>query len=130
MEKKENLTNEKLRQKFKSQFELVTYAIRLAENMIRTGRDTRVKTDLQNRAMQILAEIATGKDQFDEIVIETSSEEPPPREREYREGREHREHREGREHREHREGRGNARDSFESFGKNTERKKARKILAD
>lgn len=64
------LTTEKIKQKFKSQFELVSYAIRLAENMIRSGREPRVKTDIQNKAIQVLAEIACGKDQFDEIVIE------------------------------------------------------------
>jgi DNA-directed RNA polymerase subunit omega len=65
--KKDNFTNEKLSKKFVSQFDLVNYAIRLAENMIRTGRDPRVKTEFQNRSMQILAEIAQDKDQFDEI---------------------------------------------------------------
>jgi DNA-directed RNA polymerase subunit omega len=34
---KENLTNEKLRNKFANQFELVSYAIRLADNMIKTA---------------------------------------------------------------------------------------------
>jgi DNA-directed RNA polymerase subunit omega len=64
---KESLTNEKIRTKFTSQFELVSYAIKLAENMIKTGRGSRVKTDSQNRALQILAEIASGKDVFDDI---------------------------------------------------------------
>lgn len=67
---KDSLTNEKLLKKFKSQFELVNYAIRLAENMIYTGRDTRVKTDAQNRALQIVAEIEQDKDVFDEIIKE------------------------------------------------------------
>lgn len=61
-------TNEALRKKFKSQFELVSYAISLAENMILTGREARVKTDTQNRAMQVLAEISAGKDQFVPVV--------------------------------------------------------------
>lgn len=65
---KEKLTNELFRQKFQSQFDLVRYAIRLAENMIKTGRDARVKIDIENPAMEILAEIAAGKDHFDEIV--------------------------------------------------------------
>ena len=67
MEKKGTFTNEKLSKKFVSQFDLVNYAIRLAENMIKTGRDPRVRTDSQNRSLQILAEIAQDKDQFDEI---------------------------------------------------------------
>ena len=72
MEKKDNFTNEKLSKKFVSQFDLVNYAIRLAENMIKTGRDPRVKTESQNRSLQILAEIAQDKDQFDEIPEENS----------------------------------------------------------
>ena len=47
--------------KFKSSFDLVNYAIKLAENMIKTGRDARVKSDVQNRAMLILEEIRRGK---------------------------------------------------------------------
>ncbi|WP_068467847.1 hypothetical protein [Candidatus Protochlamydia phocaeensis] len=67
MEKKINFTNEMLAKKFKSNFELVNYAISLAENMIKSGRDARVKSEVQNRAMLILEEIQEGKDQFDEI---------------------------------------------------------------
>lgn len=69
MDKKPKIqyTNEILSKKFKNNFELVNYAIQLAENMIKTGRDTRVRSDLQNRAMLILEEINEGKDQFDEI---------------------------------------------------------------
>lgn len=69
MEKKIHLTNENLAKKFKSNFLLVSYAIKLAENMIHSGRDARVKADTQNRAMLILEEINQGKDQFD--LIET-----------------------------------------------------------
>lgn len=61
-------TNELLRKKFKNQFELVSYAISLAENMILSGREARVKTDMQNRAMQVLAEIAAGKDIFEPVI--------------------------------------------------------------
>ncbi len=67
MEKKTNFTNENLSKKFKSNFDLVNYAIQLAENMIESGRDARVKSEVQNRAMLILEEINEGKDQFDEI---------------------------------------------------------------
>lgn len=66
--KHKSITNEALRKKFKNQFELVSYAISLAENMILSGRDSRVKTDTQNRALQVLAEIAEGKDHFEPIV--------------------------------------------------------------
>jgi len=65
---RDRLTNEELRKKFKSQFELVNYSISLAENMIKSGRGPRVKSDNQNRALNILEEIITGKDQFDEIA--------------------------------------------------------------
>jgi DNA-directed RNA polymerase subunit omega len=65
--KKNQFTNEELSKKFKNNFDLVNYAIALAENMIKSGRDTRVKSDTQNRAMLILDEISEGKDQFDEI---------------------------------------------------------------
>lgn len=67
MEKIDNLTTEKLRKKFKSQFELVNYSIRLAENMIRSGREPRVKMDIQNSAMQVLGEIVAGVDKIDEL---------------------------------------------------------------
>jgi hypothetical protein len=62
-----NLTNEKLSRRFKSQFELVNYAIKLAENMIKTGRDPRIKTDIKNRAYQILQEITAGVDYIDDL---------------------------------------------------------------
>lgn len=69
-EKKDTLTNELLGGKFKSQFELVNYAIRLADNLIRSGRAPRVvKLDTQNPAALILEEIVQGKDVF-EIIPE------------------------------------------------------------
>jgi hypothetical protein len=68
MDLKDYLTNEKVAKKFKSQFEMVNYAIQLATNMIHTGRESRVKIDSQNRAMHVLTEILQDKDRFDEIV--------------------------------------------------------------
>jgi hypothetical protein len=68
-----HLTNEEMKGKFKSSFELVNYAIKLAENMIKSGRDARVKSDIQNRAMLILEEIHEGKDVFDELKTTSSS---------------------------------------------------------
>lgn len=67
MENKPRLTNEDLTKKFKSNFDLVRYAIELAENMIKSGRDARVRSETQNRAMLVLEEIMAGKDQFDAI---------------------------------------------------------------
>jgi hypothetical protein len=65
---KEDLTNEKLSKKFVNQFDLVNYAISLADNMIRSGRAPRVKVDVDNPVIQILAEIEQGKDYLEEIV--------------------------------------------------------------
>lgn len=66
---KDPLTNEKIVKKFESQFDLVNYAIRLAENMIQTGRGPRVRIESENnRALQVLGEIAMGKDVFDEVL--------------------------------------------------------------
>lgn len=76
MEIRDTLTTEDLKKKFTSQFELVNYAIKLAENMIKTGRGPRIKMDNQNRSLQVLAEISCGKDQFDEIVADVIVEEP------------------------------------------------------
>jgi len=68
MEKNKQFTNEELAKKFKNNFILVNYAISLAENMIHSGRDPRVRRpDLQNRAMLILEEIREGQDKFDTI---------------------------------------------------------------
>jgi DNA-directed RNA polymerase subunit omega len=90
---KDPLTNEKIVKKFESQFDLVNYAIRLAENMIYSGRDSRVKIDCQNRALQILGEIALGKDIFDEIIPHHNSVQDVQQETRYstRESREPRE---------------------------------------
>lgn len=66
MELRDRLTNEDLSKKFRSQFELVSYAIKLAENIILTGRQPRSRTDIQNSAVQILDEISTGKDRMEE----------------------------------------------------------------
>jgi hypothetical protein len=85
MDYKEQLTNEKISKRFISQFELVNYAIKLAENMIDTGRDPRVKVDTQNRSLQILCEILSNKDRMDEIVSVAVTEiEEPVRHEEHR----------------------------------------------
>lgn len=68
-QKKEMLTTEPISKRFKSQFELVTYSIKLAENMIRTGRGPRVKTDVQNVSHQILLEILNNLDSFEDTVV-------------------------------------------------------------
>jgi hypothetical protein len=71
-------TNELLRKKFKNQFELVSYAISLAENLILSGREPRVKIDNQNPALQVLAEIVAGKDLFEPVILEPKKHEEIP----------------------------------------------------
>jgi DNA-directed RNA polymerase subunit omega len=107
--KKHNFTNEKISKKFVSQFDLVNYAIRLAENMIRTGREPRVETEFQNRAIQILAEIYHDKDKFDEIPEDTAR---------FEENEQHRSH--------------EAVERTASFStqKSSEKKRARRIFED
>ncbi len=64
----DHLTNQQISKKFANQFDLVNYAIRLVENMIKSGRAPRVKVDVDNPVVQILAEIEVGKDKFDDII--------------------------------------------------------------
>lgn len=108
MDLRDILTNEMLLKKFKSQFELVNYAIRLAANMIYTGRDSRAKLDTTNKAMLILAEIATGKDQFDDIPEEVMLALKEPTKEYFKDSQRH----------EH------------GSGQNQERRKARRVLVD
>lgn len=112
MESKEHITNEELRKKFKNQFELVNYAIKLAENMIYTGREARTESGLENRAMQVLEEITSGKDKFVEIPAVLAVEAVEVK------------HDTG-----HREGKRKAM-SFEAMTKMSPPKKHRKILLD
>ncbi|MDP1835976.1 MAG: hypothetical protein Q8K75_08630 [Chlamydiales bacterium] len=63
MDVKDLLTNEKLTKRFSSLFELVNYSIRIAEELIKSGRDPRVRTDIQNPMYRVLLEILNDKDQ-------------------------------------------------------------------
>ena len=65
---KDQKTNELLKNRFDNNFELVNYAIALAENMMQTGRDARLKLAIRNPAYVVLEEIAQGKDHLDEVV--------------------------------------------------------------
>ena len=56
------LTNEKIKAKFESPFELVGYAIALVTNMVLSGRAPLVKTNVENPAVIALDEISQGKD--------------------------------------------------------------------
>ena len=52
-----DLTNEKLLKRFKSQFALVDHAIHIAEHMVKSGRETRGKTDNQNVALEVIDDL-------------------------------------------------------------------------
>lgn len=69
MEKKELLTKESIRKKFRSQFELVNYAIKLSEQMIHSGRGPQVDTESENTAVIIIEEIEAGTDKFEIIPL-------------------------------------------------------------
>ena len=70
MELKDHLTNEEIRGKFNNQFDLVNYAIKLVADMIQTGRAPRTATHTENPALQVLEEIVTGQDKFEELPKE------------------------------------------------------------
>ncbi len=65
-EKREPLTSQRLRERFINQFDLVNYAIRVAENMVKTGREPKVNTASQSPACKVLEEIARGC----EVIVE------------------------------------------------------------
>lgn len=70
MKQIDHLTNERLRNMFDNQFELVNYAIKMAEHFIKSGREPFVHQDTQNLASQILEVIESGKDRFREMPNE------------------------------------------------------------
>lgn len=74
MERNESLTNEKLNKKFVSQFDLVNFAIYVAKDMIRSGRETRARKEIQNRAQQVLEEIVEDKVLLEDINDESEFE--------------------------------------------------------
>ena len=65
---KDQKTNEMLKKRFDNNFELVNYAITLAENMLQTRREARLKLPIKNPAYVVLEEIAQGKDYLDEVI--------------------------------------------------------------
>jgi len=65
MDRKKSLTNEHLLKRFKSQFEIVSYAIKRAQSMVNSGRAPVAAIDTHNAAYQVLCEISTGRDTFD-----------------------------------------------------------------
>lgn len=70
MKLRQNLTNEALSGRFQSNFALVTYAIHLAENMVHSGRTAHVGVDIDNPAVLVIEEIASGKDKIEPIKFE------------------------------------------------------------
>lgn len=66
MEFEERLTNDSLKKKFDSQFELVNYLIKQARGMIRSGRAPRVNVHSDNTAVNVVAELVAGKDLLDD----------------------------------------------------------------
>lgn len=80
MDVKDLLTNEKLTRRFKSLFELVNYSIRVAEEMLKSGRDLHVRTDVQNPMYRVLLEILNDKEPvFKEEAAEPEIEKQPIR---------------------------------------------------
>jgi len=58
--KRDTLTNETIKRRYRSQFDLVNDAIHMAEEVILLGKTLRSKGDTQNNlALLILEEIAT-----------------------------------------------------------------------
>jgi hypothetical protein len=70
-----SLTNEELGKEHANLFDLVNYAISLADNMIKSGREPRVKSDIMNRSHLILEEIKKGVDKLDDIEFDYDSNE-------------------------------------------------------
>lgn len=62
MQMNHSLTNEKLKVKFSSLFDLVAHAIRRARFLVKTGNDSKIKSQIRNPAFLTLREIEDGKD--------------------------------------------------------------------
>jgi hypothetical protein len=77
MDYKDCLTNEQLLKRFKNQFELVRYAIKIAEHDIKSGKNAYALFDTDNVAFNVLSEIAAGQDSFVEEVEEKEEEIEP-----------------------------------------------------
>lgn len=73
MESKELLlTSEDIKKKYISQFVLVAEAIKLAAQMVESGRGARVQVDNSNPAVIVLEEIRQGKNQLEDLVVLSS----------------------------------------------------------
>lgn len=74
MKAKPQLTNEKISKKFRNQFDLVNYAIQIANEMVISGRKPRVKSETENTALNVIAEIMSDKDKLDAEINTTDVE--------------------------------------------------------
>lgn len=76
-ESKDRITSEFIKSKFVNQFDLVNHAIKLAENMIVSGRPARVRTEVigLNPTSIILAEISENKDYLEDLSDEDEDDE-------------------------------------------------------
>lgn len=91
MDIENSLTNENIKSKFKSQFELVNYSILMAEQLIRSGRAPRVDIDNLNPAVVVVEEIEEGEDTLEPIAalpVESVQKETSTKERISREKKE------------------------------------------
>lgn len=61
-------TNEKLSKRFKSNFELVNYAIHLAEDRIRAGRDAHEISN-ENLVISVVKDLVTGKEILVPVMV-------------------------------------------------------------
>lgn len=88
MDRRKKLTNEIVTKKFQNQFDLVNYAISIAANIIRTGREAHTLSGSENPALQALEDIESGRDKYDaidfeeeDVEIEVEEEEETPKKR-------------------------------------------------
>jgi DNA-directed RNA polymerase subunit omega len=75
-----DLTNERKYKKFKSQFELVNFAINVARHMIRAGVDTDEFSDGENITHEILDDIEDNPDRLSQMIADGSKEATSPAE--------------------------------------------------
>jgi len=71
----ETLTSERLRKRFNSQFDLVSHAIHMAEDKVRSDKDMSDSGEYLNCANEVLREIARGDDILVEPVTEEETQE-------------------------------------------------------
>jgi len=68
---RDKLTNEDVRAKFTNQFDLVNYTIKLAKEMIKSGRQPRGSLKTDNPALQAIEEVLIQEKELDQKGIES-----------------------------------------------------------